>query len=168
MTWTPLAIVQHLLSDAVSFLECAVITAPTPSWFGWLLHILFSSLKHPSTTDFYCIYLLSFSLLQETFQLFESGDFVSLMSASCIAYAVLLIRPHMDNRYSKIIHWMHECRVNSWGQHDTLKIIYLKGTELFFSNDKYIWYNLVVYYLIILRCHFSLQFHILTYSEWYS
>lgn len=139
MTWNSLAIVQHLLSNAVSFLEWAVSTVPTPSWFGWLLHILFSSLKHPSTTDFYCIYLLSFSFLQETFQLFESRGFVSLMSASYIEYAVLPIRPYMDNRYSKNIHWIHECRVNSWGQHDTLKIIYLKVTELFFVNNKYIW-----------------------------
>lgn len=82
---------------------------------------------------------------------------LSLMSASYIAYAVQPIRPHMDNRYSKHIHWVYECRVNFGGQHDTLKIIYLKGTELFFINTKYIWYSLLVYFLIILSCLFSLQ-----------
>lgn len=100
---------------------------------------------------------------------FLKEETVSLMSASCIAYAVLPIRPHMDNRYSKNIHWVYECRVNSWGQHDTIKFIYLKGTELLVINTKYIWYSLVVYFLIILSCcFFPSVYLILTYSEWYS
>lgn len=59
-------------------------------------------------------------------QILEGGDFASLVSTSCIVYALLSVRHHVNKIYSINIHGVNECMNVSCGQHDTLKRMYLK------------------------------------------
>lgn len=137
----------HLLSNAVSFLIYHYHSTLFHLSLGdfYLSSFSVSSIFQPLTFIIPICYNSHFS--QINCKILENGDFTSLMSASHIAYGVLWVRPHVDNRYSINIHWVNESKIVSCGQHDSQKQIYLKGTELFLSYNKCFHYSLVFIFL---------------------